>query len=276
MEPHCRGRRSDPGRGGLDNPRFVEAVLWIARTGSPWRDPPPLFGPWNTVFKRYRDWVRADVFKRLFDAASDQPDMEAGHGGRTWRPDMEYAMVDATILKSLPRRRPRSIATERRERGEAARQAIGRSRGGMTTRTPALTDAPGNPVRFVPRPGQRFDTAGVAPLIDGLEFGALITDKALDGNDIIADRNRRGGKIVLSQHPRRAIPLRIDTEMCKGRHLIENFFCRLKEFKRIAPRADKTDQSLGAMLHPAPAILNSRRTSTEPKARSGQMGSSDP
>jgi transposase len=86
MEPHCLGKKSDPGRSGADNRRFVEAVLWIARTGSPWRDLPPLFGLWNTVFKRYRDWVKADVFKRLFDAASDQP-------------DMEYAMVDATIVK---------------------------------------------------------------------------------------------------------------------------------------------------------------------------------
>jgi transposase len=86
MAPHCLGKKSDPGRSGEDNRRFVEAVLWIARTGSPWRDLPPLFGPWNTVFKRYRDWVKADVFKRLFDAASEQP-------------DMEYAMVDATIVK---------------------------------------------------------------------------------------------------------------------------------------------------------------------------------
>src|SRR3954447_19180077 len=86
MEPYCRGKKSDPGRSGVDNRRFVEAILWIARTGSPWRDLPPLFGPWNTVFKRYRDWVKADVFERLFDAASDEP-------------DMEYAMVDATIVK---------------------------------------------------------------------------------------------------------------------------------------------------------------------------------
>src|SRR3954452_3890039 len=78
MEPHCRGKKSDPGRSGADNRRFVEAVLWIARTGSPWRDLPALFGHWNTVFKRYRDWVKADIFKRLFDAASDEPDMESG------------------------------------------------------------------------------------------------------------------------------------------------------------------------------------------------------
>jgi transposase len=54
----------------------MEAALWIARTGSPWRDLPPLFGKWNTVIKRYRDWVKADVFKRLFDASSEDPDME--------------------------------------------------------------------------------------------------------------------------------------------------------------------------------------------------------
>jgi transposase len=86
MEMLCLGKPSDPGRSGADNRLFVEAVLWIARTGSPWRDLPPFFGNWNTVFKRYRDWAKADVFKRLFDAVSDDP-------------DMEYAMVDATIVK---------------------------------------------------------------------------------------------------------------------------------------------------------------------------------
>ncbi len=86
MEPHCLGKLSDPGRGGKDNRLFLEAVLWIARTGSPWRDLPEGFGKWNTVFKRYSDWVKAGVFKRIFDAVSDDP-------------DMEYAMADATIVK---------------------------------------------------------------------------------------------------------------------------------------------------------------------------------
>jgi transposase len=52
MEPHRLGRKSHPGRSGGDNRPFVEAVLWIARTGSPWRDLPPLFGKWTTVLKR--------------------------------------------------------------------------------------------------------------------------------------------------------------------------------------------------------------------------------
>jgi transposase len=86
MAPLCLGKPSDPGRTGGDARLFVEAVLWIARTGSPWRDLPPSFCNWNTVFKRFRDWVKADVFKRMFDAVSDEP-------------DMEYAMVDATIVR---------------------------------------------------------------------------------------------------------------------------------------------------------------------------------
>ena len=65
MEPLCLGKPGDPGRRGKDNRLFVEAVLWIARTGSPWRDLPPLFGHWNSVFTRFRDWVKADSQVRL-------------------------------------------------------------------------------------------------------------------------------------------------------------------------------------------------------------------
>ena len=125
----------------------------------------------------------------------------------------------------------------------------------MTTKILALTDALGNLVRFRLMPGHRFDSIGVAPLIDGVEFGAFIADKAFDSN---ADLNERGAKIVISQHPRRAKPIPLDTEMYKWRHLIENFFCKLKEFKRIAMRACKTDRSFEAMIYLAAAVINSR------------------
>ena len=93
----------------------------------------------------------------------------------------------------------------------------------MTTKILALTDALGNLVRFVLLPGHRFDTVGVAPLIDGIAFGGLIADKAFDSNAIIANLNERGAKIVISQHPRRALPLRLDTELYKWRHLNREF-----------------------------------------------------
>jgi len=128
----------------------------------------------------------------------------------------------------------------------------------MTTKILALTDALGNLVRFVRLPGHRFDTVGVPPLIDGLAFGALIADKAFDSNVIVADLDARGVKIVISQHPRRATPPAIDAAMYKWRHLIENFFCKLKEFKRIALRADKTDRSFAAMISLAAAVIASR------------------
>ena len=92
----------------------------------------------------------------------------------------------------------------------------------------------------------------------GLAFDALIADKEFDSNAIIADLDARGAKVVISQHPRRAMPLAIDEEMYKWRHLIENFFGKLKEFKRIAMRADKTDESFASMIHLAAAVINSR------------------
>jgi transposase len=128
----------------------------------------------------------------------------------------------------------------------------------MTTKILALTDALGNLVRFILLPGHRFDTVGVAPLIADVEFGGLLGDKAFDSNAIIAELDERGAKVVISQHPRRTIPREIDAEVYKWRHLIENFFCKLKEFKRIAMRSDKTDHSFSAMIHLAAAVIHSR------------------
>jgi transposase len=65
MEPHCLGKPTDPGRSGRNNRLFMEAVLWIVRTGSPWRDLPAHFGNWSTAYRRFRDWREADVFKRI-------------------------------------------------------------------------------------------------------------------------------------------------------------------------------------------------------------------
>ena len=98
----------------------------------------------------------------------------------------------------------------------------------------------------------------MAPLIKDTEFGGLIADKAFDANWIIAELDRRGAKVVISQRPKRKAPLQIDLEVYKWRHLIENFFCKLKEFKRVAMRSDKTDTSFAAMIYLGAAIINSR------------------
>ncbi|MDQ0839097.1 transposase [Sphingomonas faeni] len=112
-------------------------------------------------------------------------------------------------------------------------------------------------MRFELLPGQRFDTIGIEPLLAGITFGGLIADKAFDTSAIIADLDQRGAKIV-SHHPRRIGAFQIDRDLYKWRHLIENFFCKLKEFKRIAMRACKTDQSFSAMIYLVAAVINSR------------------
>lgn len=128
----------------------------------------------------------------------------------------------------------------------------------MTTKILALCDALGNLVRFVLLPGHRFDTVGVPPLIEGIDFDALIADMAFDSNSIIAELDARGAKAVIAQHPCRAIPRDVDQEVYKWRHLIENFFGKLKDFKRIAMRSEKTDQSFAAMIYLTTAVINAR------------------
>jgi len=86
MEPFCMGRSCDPGKTGSDVRMFVEGVLWIARTGSPWRDLPEEFGAWHPVFKRFRHWLKRGVFDRMFAATAEDA-------------DLEYAMIDGTIVK---------------------------------------------------------------------------------------------------------------------------------------------------------------------------------
>jgi len=121
-----------------------------------------------------------------------------------------------------------------------------------------MCDALGGLVDFVLLPGQRHDIVGVPDLIEGWEFDGFIADKAFDAGWLIEELDRRDAEIVISQHPNRTAPREIDKEVYKWRHLVENCIGKLKEFKRIAMRACKTDTSFTAMIFVAGAVLNSR------------------
>ena len=86
IAPLLPGKEGDPGRSGEDNRRFVEGVLWIVRTGAPWRDLPEYFGKWFSVWKRFRRWALKGVFEKIFKTLSGEP-------------DLEYALIDGTIVK---------------------------------------------------------------------------------------------------------------------------------------------------------------------------------
>lgn len=113
-------------------------------------------------------------------------------------------------------------------------------------------------MRFELLPGNRYDTIGVAPLIEGLTFDALLADKAFDANWIVAEVDARGAQLVISQRPKRLAPRTIDEEVYKWRHLIENFFAKLKEFKAVAMRAEKTDRNFRSMIAIAASVIRTR------------------
>jgi putative transposase len=87
IESFCPGKAGDKGRHGEDNRRFVDGVLWIARTGAPWRDLPSEFGNWNSVFQRFRRWAKNGVWERIFNELRECP-------------DYEYLIIDATIVRA--------------------------------------------------------------------------------------------------------------------------------------------------------------------------------
>ena len=113
----------------------------------------------------------------------------------------------------------------------------------MTTKIVALVDALGNLVRFILLPGQRHDSVGVLPLIEGIVFGALLGDKAFDADWLRAELDGRGAAAVIPPKTNRKATISFDRDMYRWRHLIENTFAKLKEFRAVATRYDKTAES---------------------------------
>jgi transposase len=107
----------------------------------------------------------------------------------------------------------------------------------------------GNLVRFVLLPGQRHDSVGVAPLLAGISFGALIGDKAFDSNALRLELDQRGAKAVIPPKADRKSHIACDFAMDRWRHLIENLFCDLKQSRRVATRYDKTDESFSSFIY---------------------------
>ena len=80
------GQPGDPGVTAKDNRLFVNAVLWIAKTGAPWRDLPERFGPWGSVWKRFDRWAKKGVWERVFETLRD--------------PDLEWMILDSTVVRA--------------------------------------------------------------------------------------------------------------------------------------------------------------------------------
>jgi transposase len=135
-------------------------------------------------------------------------------------------------------------------------QALGRSRGGLSTKIHALVDALGNPLRFLLTPGQAHDLTGADPLLPHMTANLLIADRAFDADSRVLDALAAAGKsAVIPPRPNRLMGRDFDRELYKQRHLIENFFCKLKQSRAIATRYDKTARIFLAAIHLAAATF---------------------
>ena len=137
-------------------------------------------------------------------------------------------------------------------------QAIGRSRGGLTTKIHALVDALGNPVELMLTPGQAHDLACAEPLIESVDLGALIADKAYDADALIDTLSLREINAVIPPKANRKNPRACDFALYCERNLVERFFNKLKHFRAIATRYDKLARNFlaGVQLASAMILLN--------------------
>ncbi|PAQ12495.1 IS5 family transposase [Mesorhizobium temperatum] len=234
MSMHIIGDQRTRGSSGRDNRMFVEAVLWIVRTGSPWRDLPDAFGDWNSVFRRFSRWSRKGVWWRIFAAMSDDP-------------DFEYLIVDSTIIRA------HQHASGAKKGSED--QALGCSRGGLSTKIHMAVRGLGCPVRFILTAGQRGDCPQAYTLIEGLPAKVVMADAAYDADPLRQEIADKGAIAVIPNNPSRALKYPIDKHLYAQRHLIECCFSRLKQFRRVATRFEKTARNYLAIVTIAATVL---------------------
>ena len=126
----------------------------------------------------------------------------------------------------------------------------------MSTKIHALVDALGNPLRILLTQGQTHDLAGADALLPQMASNVLIADKAYDADARVRKPLASAGKsTVIPPKQNRTTPCQFDKVLYQARHLIENFFCKLKQFRAIATRYDKTARNFLAAIHLAAAII---------------------
>ena len=126
----------------------------------------------------------------------------------------------------------------------------------MSTKIHTLVDALGNPLGFFLTPGQAHDLQGADALLPDMKADILLADKAFDADQRVIEPLQKAGKTcVIPPKSNRKNPRPFDKEMYKARHLIENFYARLKQFRAIATRYDKTARNFLAAIHLAATIV---------------------
>lgn len=189
------------------------------RTGIQWRDLPERFGRWNSVFRRFNLWSKKGVLQKLFQSISSDN-------------DPEWLFIDGSIVKAHQDSSGAASSSD---------EAIGKSRGGSTTKIHLAVDSGGLPVYFEISGGQINDIIHAQSLVSAAPKSCSVTaDKGYDSDNFRAFIKANGS---IANIPRKenskAGNGHMDWCLYKYRHLVENAFLRIKRYRGIATRYDK-------------------------------------
>jgi transposase len=202
----------------VDDRRILNGIFWILSSGAPWRDLPDNYGPYTTCYNRFVRWRRAGVWDQLMNA------LTAGH-------DAAVQMIDTSVVRV--HQHGASIASN-------AEQNMGRSRGGLTSKIHAVVDANGLPVHLGLTPGEAHDNRLCPVLLSGLRPRTmLLADRGYDADWIRALVGQQGAWANIPPKRNRKEAICFRPYLYRARNLIERFFNKIKQCRRIATRYDR-------------------------------------
>ena len=221
----------------LSDRMFIEAVLYLARTGTPWRDLPADFGHWDAVYNRFRRWERRGIWRQLWERLQAEG-----------CPLTRHLFVDATIVRAH-----QHAAGALKKNGGHAAQALGRSRGGLTTKIHAGCRDERTGVAVVLTAGHCHESPVFATVWAQVPpeppLTHAIMDKGYDSNRIREQLLAQDIVPVIPPKSNRTEPIDYDKDLYKLREKVERFFNKLKQFRRIATRYEKLSQTFLAFIH---------------------------
>ncbi|MFF5390393.1 IS5 family transposase [Streptomyces sp. NPDC013012] len=262
-----------PRRGGRwrDHRLVIDAIAFKYRTGTPWRDLPERFGSWKGVHNLLRKWAVDGTWEKVFTALLAQADAEG---------DLDWGRRGRLHDRPCPSARGRG-ASKGASVGEPADHALGRSRGGLTTKIHLASDSRCRPLALHLTPGQAGDAPAFTQVMARLRVPrsvgrprttpqALLADKAYSSRAIREHLRRRGVRTVIPQpsdqianRKRRGSaggrPPAFDRDAYKQRSTVERCINRLKQWRGLATRYDKTATIYLAALRIAGIFIWSTR-----------------
>ena len=197
------------------------------RGGYAWRDLPRRFGPWETIYSRFRNLCTKGVWAKLF------AELTKGAKGKLRFLDGTYIRVHQDGAPALQ---------------VAEHEGVGTSRGGRNSKLHSVVDIQGRPVRLVVTPGNVHDITVAPELVADMPEAIAVADKAYDSAAFRAFVTGQKSTTAIPQRARARTVAPFNKGHYKKRHRVENFFGRIKRFRRIASRFEKTRTSFEGFL----------------------------